>query len=322
MNIKDDIKSAYIHKNIVKELYNKNYENKSSLEIVNEIERLIKKECEIAFPVGIGINECIAHNTPLNNNEIIKNGDLIKIDFGTHINGHITDSAFTIGVNTTKFDDLINISKRATMIGVENSGIDVLLSEIGEKIEEYICSKEIEIDNKSYVLKNIKELCGHSIAPYIIHSGKALPNCKLDFEYNIRMKIGEKYAIEPFVTTGNGICIYDNSNNNHYMLKNISKNSIKPYLLNKYIMINTYYKSLPFTQRWLYENNDLIEKYYSKSNDLYNNINNDLNQLYKDKLLEIYPPIYDVKGSYVAQHEHNIIILESGILLLTKNNFF
>ncbi len=322
MDIKNDIKSAFIHKNIVKELYNKNYENKSSLSIVYEIEDLIKSKCNIAFPVGIGLNECIAHNTPLNHNEIIKNGDLIKIDFGTHIEGHITDSAFTIGVNTSKFDDLINISKRATMIGVENSGVDVLLSEIGEKIEEYICSKEVEINNTLYKVKNIKELCGHSISPYIIHSGKAVPNCKLDFPYNIRMKVGEKYAIEPFVTTGNGICIYDNNHNNHFMLKDNIQTIYKKELLNKYNMINAYYKSLPFTQRWLYENNDLIEKYYNKNSDYYNIINNDLNILYNEKLLNIYPPIYDIKGSYVAQHEHNIMILESGILLLTKNNYF
>ena len=226
MNLKNDIKSAFIHKNIVNKIYKSNFSNRSTLSIVSEIEELIKNECKdesinngIAFPVNVCLNECIAHDTPLNHNIIVKDGYLLKIDFGVHINGHITDSAFTIPINTTKFDDLIHISKRATTIGVEECGVDVLLSDIGEVIEEYILSKEIEINGTLFPIKNIKDLCGHSIAPYIVHSGKAVPNCKIDFNYPLRMAIGEKYAIEPFVTTGSGVCIYDDENVNHFMLK-------------------------------------------------------------------------------------------------------
>ncbi len=327
LNIKDDIKSAFIHKNIVKKIYNSDFSNKSTLSIVYEIEEYIKNECAdqinsgIAFPVNICLNECIAHNSPLNDSIIIKNGDLLKIDFGVHINGHITDSAFTIPINTNKFDTLINISKRATQIGVEKSGPDVLLSEIGESIEEYILSKEVEINGTLYQVKNIKDLCGHSIAPYIVHSGKAVPNCKLDFNYPLRMVIGEKYAIEPFVTTGTGVCIYDNDHNNHFMLK---PNCYYEYAKNKkflnksqnelYHKINTYYKSLPFTQRWLSEKNEYKE--------LQNQCIEDLNILHKYNIVEKYPPIYDVKGSYVAHHEHNIIINDKGKLWLTQNKFF
>ncbi len=380
MNLQNDIKSAFIHKNIVKKLYDTDFSNKSTLSIVYEIEEFIKNECKekggIAFPVNVCLNECIAHNTPLDHNMIVKNGDLLKIDFGVHIEGHITDSAFTIPINTNKFDDLINISKRATQIGVEKSGIDVLLSEIGESIEEYILSKEIEINGTYIPVKNIKDLCGHSIEPYIVHSGKAVPNCKLDFHYPLRMAIGEKYAIEPFVTTGAGVCIYDNEHNNHFMLK---PNYYYAYAKNKtslnksqndlYHKINMYYKSLPFTQRWLFDDflfqrkgaptfcsftcdgakkvdvyrdqswltfgeqiDDLhcnsviplgankVEKNEYKDNQT--QCVNDLNILHKYDILEKYPPIYDVKGSYVAHHEHNIIITDKGKMWLTQNKFF
>ncbi len=325
VNIKNDIKSAFIHKNIVKQLYNTDFSNKSTLSIVYEIEKYIKNECAeeinsgIAFPVNVCLNECIAHNSPLNNNTIVKNGDLLKIDFGVHIQGHITDSAFTIPVNTNKFDELINISKRATQIGIEKSGPDVLLSEIGEAIEEYILSKEVEINGTLYPVKNIKDLCGHSIAPYIVHSGKAVPNCKLEFNYPLRMVIGEKYAIEPFVTTGTGVCIYENEHNNHFMLKPNyyyayakNKNSLNKSQNELYQKINVYYKSLPFTQRWLSEKNEELQTQYM----------NDLNILHNYDIIEKYPPIYDVKGSYVAHHEHNIIITNKGKLWLTQNKFF
>ncbi len=326
MDIKNDIKSAFIHKNIVNKIYKSNFSNKSTLSIVYEIEELIKTECKgqvinngIAFPVNVCLNECIAHSTPLNHNQIVKDDDLLKIDFGVHIEGHITDSAFTIPINTSKFDELINISKRATTIGVEQCGPDSLLSEIGEHIEEYILSKEVEINGTFYHVKNIKDLCGHSIAPYIVHSGKAVPNCKIDFNYPLRMIIGEKYAIEPFVTTGSGICIYDDKNVNHFMLKpnyyyqyNINKSKLNNNQINLYNQINTYYKSLPFTHRWL------LETYHKNEVELYNS----LNILNKYNIIEKYPPIYDIKGSYVAHHEHNVIITDKGKMWLTKNNNF
>ncbi len=329
MNFKDDIKSAFIHKSIVNKIYKSDFTNKSTLNIVYEIEELIKNECKnevinngIAFPVNVCLNECIAHNTPLNHDIIVKDGDLLKIDFGVHINGHITDCAFTVPINTSKFDQLIHISKRATTIGVEQCKPDALLSDIGEYIEEYILSKEVEINGILFPVKNIKDLCGHSIAPYIVHSGKAVPNCKLDFNYPLRMAIGEKYAIEPFVTTGNGVCIYDNDNVNHFMLKpnyyyNYNKNKAQLNETQKllYNQINAYYKSLPFTNRWILEN----------SSNNYNNdvmLINDLNALHKKDIIEKYPPIYDVKGSYVAHHEHNVIITDKGNIWLTKNNYF
>lgn len=327
-NIRDNIKSALIHKNIVNKLYNADFSNKSTLTIVYEIEEFIKNECKdeninsgIAFPVNVCLNECIAHNTPLNHNQIVKDGDLLKIDFGVHINGHITDCAFTIPVNTFKFNELIHISKRATTIGVEQCGVDVLLSTIGQHIEEYILSKEVEINGTLIPVKNIKDLCGHSIAPYIVHSGKAVPNCKLD-NYLLRMKIGEKYAIEPFVTTGNGVCIYDNENVNHFMLKpnynynyNQNKSQLSENQKNLYNNINTYYKTLPFTHRWILENS--LNNYNNSSI-----LINDLNLLHKKDIIEKYPPIYDIKGSYVAHHEHNIIITDKGKMWLTKNNHF
>lgn len=49
----------------------------------------------------------------------------------------------------------------------------------------------------------LKDLCGHKIAPYVIHAGKAVPSIGLP-NYTKRMEEGESYAIEVFPTTGDG----------------------------------------------------------------------------------------------------------------------
>lgn len=72
-------------------------------------------------------------------------------DFGTHINGHIIDSAFTVAFNP-KFDPLLEAVRAATNAGVKASGIDVRLGDIGAEIQEVMESHEIELDGTTYVV--------------------------------------------------------------------------------------------------------------------------------------------------------------------------
>ncbi len=68
--------------------------------------------------------------------------------------------------------------KAATETGVKAAGIDVRLCDIGEAIQEVMESYEIDLDGKTYQVKCIRNLNGHSIAPYRIHAGKSVPIVK------------------------------------------------------------------------------------------------------------------------------------------------
>ncbi len=102
---------------------------------------------------------------------------MCKIDFGTHVNGHIIDSAWTVSFNP-KYDKLLEAVKNATETGIKAAGIDVRLCDIGEAIQEVMESYEVELDGKTYQVKCIRNLNGHSIAPYRIHAGKSVPIVK------------------------------------------------------------------------------------------------------------------------------------------------
>ena len=239
-------KSGIIHKLVGNNIKKKLKTGISSLEIVENIENDIKKYCNgnnleagIAFPVGIGINETAAHFTPCKeDNPIIQENDIVKIDYGVHINGCITDGAFS-WCPSGKWNDLINIAETATNIGIKNSGVDVYLGDLGGLIQEYIESQEIEIDGKLYSISSVDDLCGHKISPYIIHAGKAVPNIKL-FYYE-RMLENEVYAIETFPTIGKGL--------------NIKTNKCNHFMVNKYdLSIDNIYKkfkTLAFCPRWI-----------------------------------------------------------------------
>ena len=196
-------KSGIIHKIVNSKIKNKLFDGISALEITkfieNEIKNLTKYEQNnptksgIGFPVGIGINDVAAHFTPSEeNNPIIKCDDVVKIDYGVHINGCISDGAFS-WCPSGKYDDLIKVSQEATEIGIKNAGPDAILGSIGSEIFEFIESSEIEIDNKIIQVKSIVDLCGHQIKPFIIHAGKAVPN--IGIPYFERMLENEIYAI-------------------------------------------------------------------------------------------------------------------------------
>ena len=61
-------------------------------------------------------------------------------------------------------------------------------------------SYEVELDNKTYQVKCVRNLSGHLIAPYHIHAGKSVPIVK--GSGTGRMEEGEMYAIETFGSTG------------------------------------------------------------------------------------------------------------------------
>lgn len=118
--------------------------------------------------------------------------DVCKIDFGTHINGRIIDTAFTVAFNPT-YDKLLEAVKDATNTGLREAGIDVRISDIGAAIQETMESYEVEIKGKVYPVKVVKNLNGHSIDPYKIHAGKTVPCVKNNS--NVKMEEGEQYAI-------------------------------------------------------------------------------------------------------------------------------
>lgn len=68
----------------------------------------------------------------------------------------------------------------------------------GQTMESY----EVTINGKTYPVKPIRNLNGHSILPYQIHGTKSVPIVKGGEA--VKMEEGELYAIETFGSTGRG----------------------------------------------------------------------------------------------------------------------
>jgi len=143
-------------------------------------------------------------------------------------------------------------------------------------------------------VKSIKNLCGHSIGPYRIHGGKSVPIVKGNSQQ--KMEEGELYAIETFGSTGKG-WIIEEGECSHYM-KDFDAHMVPlrhPRAKGLLNHINQTYSTLAFCRKWLDRSGETSHLMGLKS-------------LCDAGLVNPYPPLCDVKGSYVAQFEHTFIL--------------
>ncbi|KAK2051401.1 methionine aminopeptidase 2-like protein [Colletotrichum caudatum] len=248
----------------------------------------------MGFPTGLSIDEIAAHFSPnAGDKNILRQDNVMKVDIGVHVNGRIVDSAFTLSFDPI-YDNLLAAVKDATETGIREAGIGVRLGELGGLIQETMESYECEIRGKTYPIKPIRNITGHSILHYSIHGTKAVPSVRTSD--NTKMEEGEVFAIETFGSTGNGL-VYDQGECSHYALRGDApvvdlRLSTAKSLLST---IKKHFNTLPFCRRYL----DRLghEKYLLG-----------LNSLVKTGIVQDYPPLVDKKGSYTAQFEHTILL--------------
>lgn len=256
----------------------------------------------IGFPTGFSINNIAAHDSanPNDTRKLTVN-DVVKIDFGTHVNGNIIDSAFTVAYDPI-FEPLLLSTQDGTQTGIKMAGPDARIYEISQSIQEAIESYELELNGKVYPIKAVANLGGHTIEPYTIHAGKLVLCAPCKEIENMKMEIGECYAIETFATTGEtGSVVYDmNMEANHFALNknheyvNFALSTTKKL----YAYINKTRGSLPFCTRWL-------DKGFGKGYSL------GLKELINKNVVTAYPPLVDKKGTYTSQWEHTIYLHEN-----------
>jgi methionyl aminopeptidase len=267
------------------------------LDVAEKVEKKIKeKRADIAFPVNISLNEVAAHYSPRHDDKLVfKKGDVVKLDVGVHVDGFIADTALTVEVETNNYNDMIKAADEGLKTAIEMVKPEISLSELGRAVQETITS---------FGFKSIDNLTGHGLQRYILHSGMSIPSVP-DILNNVRPKIGDVIAIEPFATDGVGHVISKPGSNIFLCEKSIRARFVRDKRAS--IWYNRIYKnfgSLPFAQRWI---NNVFE----------NNSDMILNRLSFLGMLNHYPQLVEQKRGIVTQKEHTVIITENGCEVTT-----
>jgi len=247
-----------------------------------------------AFPCNVGIGSVAAHYTSsLDDMSTIPAGSIVKVDFGVEVSGYVADSAITVSFSP-EYQPMILAAEEALRVAVENVKSHVRARDIGGAIEKCI---------SRYGYRPIRNLTGHKIERYSLHTGKAIPNVsKLDGSV---LEEGEVYAIEPFVTSadaegtvqdGGGPFIFKLS-------KEKGARSEEATRLLRHIMKR--YRTLPFAYRWL-------ERSYPSSS-----LRAAMHELLSSRCITSYPVLVESSGKPVAQAEHTVIVEKQGCEVLT-----
>jgi methionyl aminopeptidase len=259
------------------------------IEVLDAVEKKILADGgEIAFPAQISLNEAAAHAcSDLNDSIVLSNEHVVKLDVGVHIDGWIADNALTVDL-TGKYSELVKASREALNNALKIIKPGVALGEIGKVIHETITS---------YGFAPIKNLSGHGLGEYQIHTTPSIPN--YDNKNENVLKEGDVIAIEPFASSGAGI-VQESSPATVFTLVNDS-GVRDPITRNVLKEIKTY-KGLPFAKRWL-------ERKFGTPK-----TNFALRMLIKAGCVQDHPPLIDKNRGMVSQAEHSVIVLAEPIV--------
>jgi len=257
------------------------------LDIINTVEDHIRANSSgTSFPCNISLNNIAAHYTsPLNDETVIEEGDLVTVDCGSHVDGCIADTAFTIALNPDH-EALVKAAETATKVAIRMMRPGAKLNTIGALIEDTITSAGFQ---------PIKQLTGHQLKEYELHADKQVP-C-VSGKSEVLVEEGEFYAIETFASTGSGN-ISDLPNPTIYQLLPVRvpvrfKGSKQ--LLG---IARKEYKEFPFAERWLAERMK------------HATLKMAIKELRQNGALYGHNILAEEKGEFVSQHEHTIIITE------------
>ena len=295
MQIQDYINAGKIAAEVRENARRKNHVGSTLEEICNSIEKEIEgKGGKCAFPVNVSLNEIAAHYTAEPNDTItVKDTDLLKIDLGVQINGHIADTAVTVCYDP-KYDYLGQAAESALKEAMGIIRVGTKSSDVGKIIENTV---------KQMGGIPIANLSGHSLEQYTIHAGKSVPNIWSIGSFSFQST--EAYACEPFVTTpeGSGF-VREGKVRNIFSL--VTRKRTKDDAADKLIdFIWQKFNMLPFALRWL------IPEYNEKT------ARELLEKLIKNKSIRSYPILVEANNQRVAQAEHTFIPQENGVTVTT-----
>ena len=282
--LKNYKKAIEISESVVKMARELAVANVKVFDLAEKVEDKIKELGGLpAFPVNISINEIAAHFTPeLNDPLILKEDDLVKIDIGVHVDGYMSDVAFTVCVGK-KSHPLIEASETALQEALKIIKPGTKVCEISEVVENSLRERNFN---------PVRNLCGHGLERFNQHGYPSIPNGKNNSQ--IELQEGTVVAMEVFATDGEG------------QVKDSSPTLIYKFLQDKPVrlpearkildMAKKDFSMLPFAKRWVAKKIGPLKLDFA------------LRQLEEIEAIQSFPILKEVSNGLVAQTEQTVLL--------------
>ncbi|MCQ4503645.1 M24 family metallopeptidase, partial [Vibrio parahaemolyticus] len=98
---------------------------------------------------------------------------------------------YVVGESTPEIDRLMEVTKKALYLGIEQAQVGNRIGDIGHAIQTYVESENLAV---------VRDFIGHGVGP-TIHEEPAVPHYG-EAGKGLRLKEGMVITIEPMVNTG------------------------------------------------------------------------------------------------------------------------
>ena len=258
------------------------------------IEQIYQKISQLgalpAFPPQMALDHVAAHFLPQPDQDLIFSTQVVKLDIGVCVNGAIGDCAVTVDLSG-KHQPLIDAAEAALLAAEEIIKVGLPVREIGAAIEKAIVSRGF---------KPIKNLCGHGLGLYQVHTPPSIPN--YDDRSHAVITPGMTFAIEPFATDGKGM-IYEAGMPAIFSFA-ASRPVNSDFARSLLPKIKSFH-NLPFSIHELSKNLPLAE------------VQKAVQELIKAGVMSGYAPFIEEGNGMVAQAENSVLVDENGKVFVT-----
>ncbi|XP_031631384.1 proliferation-associated protein 2G4 [Contarinia nasturtii] len=278
--------------------------------LLEETSKVFKKEKEIkkgiAFPTCLSVNNCICHFSPTKNDPdyLLKEGDVVKIDLGAHIDGFIAVAAHTV---VAKSDAASKVSGRqADVILATYWASQAALRLLKPGTGNYAITEAVQKIASEYKCKPIEGMLSHQLKQFKIDGEKTIiqnPNEAQRKEHEkCEFALHEVYAIDVLISTGEGVgrekdtkvSIFKKTDEN-YQLKLKASRALITEVRNKH-------GNMPFNLRHFEEETKARMGVV---------------ECISHKMIEPFQVLYEKPSEIVAQFKFTVLLMPSGLNLVT-----
>ncbi|XP_037784252.1 proliferation-associated protein 2G4-like [Penaeus monodon] len=273
--------------------------------LMEECNKVFKKEKTmkkgLAFPVCVSVNNCINHYSPLfsDKDSTLKNGDMVKIDMGAHLDGFIAVVGHTVVVGASKESKVTGRKADAILAAYYSSEAALRLVKPGN--QNFAVTDTVTKISKTFKCKPVEGMLSFQLQQGRIDGEKTIIQNPTEAQRKEVEKqtfeTHEVYAVDVIVSTGEGqgremdarVTIFRKTDEIYHLKLKASREF--------FAQVQKSYRDMPFNLR-LFEDEKKARM--------------GVLECVSHKLIDPYPVLWERKGEFVAQFKFTVLLMPGG----------
>ncbi|KAM3622274.1 uncharacterized protein V6R79_022471 [Siganus canaliculatus] len=283
--------------------------------IMAETGKVFKKEKEmkkgIAFPTSVSVNNCVCHFSPLKSDPdyALKDGDLVKIDLGVHVDGFIANVAHSFVIGASKENPITG--RKADVIKAAHLCAEAALRLVKPGNQNTQVTEAWNKISQSFKCTPIEGMLSHQLKQHVIDGEKTIIQNPTDQQRKDHEKaefeVHEVYAVDVLISTGEGkardggvrTTIYKRDPSKQYGLKMKTSRTF-------FSEVERRFDAMPFTLR-AFEDEAKTRL--------------GVVECAKHELVQPFSVLHEKEGECVAQFKFTVLLMANGPHRITNGPF-